>query len=237
MNLTNRIAELESIVFACKSATESVSSKTNNIEESLTFLNARVEHLGNSIETHDKEIRDVVKINTSLLKKVDLLEKKLEDQINRSCRKTLIVKGIPEEANETWEQTRNLVATQINNICKTNIEPESNIERAHRGKKTPHLHKHRDIHLCLYDWNDADSILKGFKKFGLKNREKIFIEQRYGPDTTWRRNKAMILRKQLKEEKRITSGYVAFPAKLMVKKVGDDRYTLHKDFSNTEVLD
>ena len=98
-----------------------------------------------------------------------------------------------------------------------------------------HLHKHRDINLCLYDWNDVDAILNGFKENGLNNDKKIFIEQRYGPDTTSRRNKALILRKELKAEKRISSGYVAFPAKLMVKKLGDERYTLYKDFSDAEI--
>ena len=37
-----------------------------------------------------------------------VIEAKLEDQVNRSCRKSLVFKGIPESNNqkETWEETK-----------------------------------------------------------------------------------------------------------------------------------
>ena len=234
-NLANRISELESIVFSSKSLVETLNSKTNNLEESVKFLDNRVENIHTSVKSFETKLQDVTETNSILTKKIKVLEARLEDQINRSCRKTLIVKNVPEEVNETWEKTKKLVANILNKVCKTNIKPEENIERAHRGKKNPILKKPRDIHISLFDWNDADDIISGFKKYGLSNPQRIFVEQRYGPDTTWRRNQAMILRKQLKEERKISSGYVAYPAKLLVKKFGDDKYSLHKDFSNTEV--
>ena len=57
----------------------------------------------------------------------------------------------------------------------------------------------------------------------------------YGPMTTERRRLAMQERKRLKESKDIISGYVDFPAKLMVKVAKDGKYKCHKDFSNIAV--
>ena len=53
--------------------------------------------------------------------------------------------------------------------------------------------------------------------------------------TTRRRNMALAERKRLKEAGELVSGYVAFPAKLMVKKHGDKEYKLHTDFSRSKV--
>ena len=79
----------------------------------------------------------------------------------------------------------------------------------------------------------------------LKNRmwkdgkdSNIYIEQRYGPDTQYRRDKAMELRKQLKAAGRIGAGYVQYPAKLMVKQDPRDKnekYKLHQDFLGIQV--
>ena len=64
----------------------------------------------------------------------------------------------------------------------------------------------------------------------------IFIDQHYGPDTTWRRNQALACRKELKAAGSIVSGYVQYPANLMVKySVQDQKYVLNKDFSKLEV--
>jgi len=42
-------------------------------------------------------------------------------------------------------------------------------------------------------------------------------------------------RRGLKAEGKITSGYIAYPAKLMVKLRGEDQYKLHKDFSKVKI--
>ena len=79
--------------------------------------------------------------------------------------------------------------------------------------------------------------MKGFLKHGFSKKDNIFIEQRYGPDTTWRRNQAKLLRKHLISRKEIVSGYVNFPAKLMVKKTKEGKYSLHTDFSHIDVTE
>ena len=65
----------------------------------------------------------------------------------------------------------------------------------------------------------------------------IYCEEKFGPKTTQRRNQAMIMRKQLKENGKIFNGYVAYPARLMVKtsNARGDKYILEQYFSNDEV--
>ena len=63
----------------------------------------------------------------------------------------------------------------------------------------------------------------------------MYCEYKFGPLTTRRRSMALQERKGLKAEGKITSGYIAYPAKLMVKLRGEDQYKLHKDFSKAKV--
>ena len=70
---------------------------------------------------------------------------------------------------------------------------------------------------------------------------KISVDQKYGPLTTQRRRKALEKRKELKENGNISSGFIDFPAKLMVNYPGDldelgkKIYKLHSNFSTMEV--
>ena len=91
------------------------------------------------------------------------------------------------------------------------------------------------VHARFYDWNDSERI----KLLARKNYKtaKIFVDQRYGPDTTWRRNQAMAARKELKAQGAIVKGFVKYPAKLLVKyTLADEHYSTHKDFSPMDVL-
>ena len=71
----------------------------------------------------------------------------------------------------------------------------------------------------------------------------IAAEQKYGPLTSKRRQLAFQLRRQLLDAGTIVSGYVDFPAKLMVNFPGEVRgdnkklYKLHENFSKHQVDD
>ena len=147
------------------------------------------------------------------------------------------MKGIPESPNEKWDTTKKILASNLSKLCKMEeTDVVTYIERAHRGKQTKDKKKDgkRDIHVLFYDWNDSQHILSQFLEHG--RGQNIFIEQRYGPETTFRQNKAKEERRNLKGANAIHSGYVKFPAQLMVKYTKNDaKYTLHKDFSRIEV--
>ena len=230
--LNSKITELETISLNASAMAKEAISKVNDHENAISFN----EEKWNLIEENLSNIE-------SLTNKIKLLADRLEDQTNRSCRKTLILRGVKENPllEKTWEDTKRVVAEVIKKHCHFEIDPDDNIERAHRGKKIS-LHNNtkkfeRDIHVVFYDLNDARKVLEGFQKYGIKQNDTVFIEQRYGPNTTWRRNKAKFLRKQLKSKKEILSGYIAFPAKLMVKTSKDGKYFLHTDFSDIEVTE
>ena len=92
----------------------------------------------------------------------------------------------------------------------------------------------RVVHALFCNWNDCEKLKKDMREHGRGSG--VYVEQRYGPDTTWRRNRALELRKELKSNNTISSGYLAYPAKLMVKyNTHDQKYTLHRDFSNEPV--
>ena len=72
----------------------------------------------------------------------------------------------------------------------------------------------RVIHARLYDWNNVELLKNRMWKDG-KNSN-IYVEQGYGPDTQFRRNKALEVRKNLKAAGTIGAGFVQYPAKLLV---------------------
>ena len=108
------------------------------------------------------------------------------------------------------------------------------IERCHRSAPNKRKKGKRDIYVSFLDWNDSEYVKESYRMAAMKGKHNgVFVDQKYGTDTTWRRNQALLARKELMKEKTITSGYVAYPAKLLVKKSKKDKkYSLHKDFSD-----
>ena len=170
------------------------------------------------------------------------LESKLEDSTNRHMRKTLVIKGVKELDNETWKMTESVLAKTISQATDGDVEESeaaNMIERAHRSKPNRQKKGRRDIFVKFYSWKDSEYVKEQFARKNIKDRKfKTYCEQKYGPLTTARRNEALKARKELKSSGEITRGFVAFPAKLMVKLPDDSRdakYRVHKDYSNIEI--
>ena len=150
----------------------------------------------------------------------------MDDQVNRSLRPTLILKGVNEENNETWEATEEIVKSIINRHLKVGEEQACDmIERAHRGgskqsgRSSSSKNGPRYIFVKFHSWKDSEMIKSGFADLNAKNRSMaIRVNQMFSKRLTVRRNNAMLKRKQLLESKCISSGYIAYPANLMVKK-------------------
>ena len=171
---------------------------------------------------------------------VNDLRERLEERTNRSLRNTLVFKGVPSSKSlrdkETWEETSELLAEHIERVSGKKMkrdEARAVIERAHRGRFRDHQ-KVADIYVAITDWREAEKI-KDFFKFRKNAGDGIFCDQKYGPLTSWRRNEALKLRKDLKDEGKIVSGYVKYPAKLFVKKTEYGDYDIYRDFSNDVV--
>ena len=52
----------------------------------------------------------------------------------------------------------------------------------------------------------------------------------FSPTLTIRRNKAMLARKELREHDKTNQAYVKYPAKLMVKKAHENKYSLLAEY-------
>ena len=153
-----------------------------------------------------------------------ILEERIENRTNRQLCKILVFKGIPEavpetSANtndtaennnsrfkkETWEDTENNLATQITEICDIEFqEAKKLIERCHRSNINPNYRGTgpRPIFAAFHSWKDSEWIKSEFRKNNIDNPGRhIYADQKYGPETTIRRNRAMLLRKSLKDNR------------------------------------
>ena len=178
----------------------------------------------------------------SLTEKIDLLTtentllaNKIDDQINRNMRKTLIFKGIPQQQDieNTWEKTESTLINIL--INEANVHPDHAnkiFERVHRGKKGGEKYGPPHIYACCYSWKDAQKLIRTFKEPNYKKNSQmeIYVEQLYSPEVTKRRNEAMKVRKTLKNNKEIMSGYVEYPAILMVKHTVKGKYEKHSSY-------
>ena len=238
----------------CNSIIDSISENKKAIDEaSKTATQAyeiAIEHSATLLKLEERiseleKTNDDLKQNETLQeKKISTLQVRLEDQTCRNTRTTLIIRGIPaSKEKEKWHETRKSVCTALSKAFKLNYkEVDQMIERIHRRPKSPTDDNNKNdkkqetvIDAKFYDWNDSERILRLSRKYS--KTSKIFIDQRYGPDTTWRRNQALAVRKDLKANEEIVSGFVKYPAKLMVKhNAADEHYTLFKDFSDVTIL-
>ena len=172
------------------------------------------------------------------------MEERIEDRTNRQLRKTLVFRGIEEDATdkETWEKTKNKVAEAVEEASDGDISQDDAydmLERVHRAAPNPHYKgtAPRPIFAAIYYWPDAERLVEVFRKANIAKATTYACDFKYGPLTSKRRGLAFKERKKLKDEGTIISGYVAFPARLMVKTSNREgaKYHLHKDFSKEKV--
>ena len=166
-------------------------------------------------------------------------EQRLADVTDRSTRKTIVIRGVPERDgyDKDYDVTRDVVAEVVSRATRLPKEMIfKTVERIHRSGSTDNEKKkgHRDVHAVFFDWNDCQKVLKGFRING-KNSG-IFIDQLYGKNTTYRRNLALKYRRELIDQGEIEQSFVAYPAKLLIKhKKEDPKYIVAKDFSHEEI--
>ena len=97
-------------------------------------LTERIKKLETQLQDQNKndEVDRINKLETQLQDKND----EIEDLRNRSLRNTLIFKNLPEENNETWEDTCRVLTKFIHSKLDLPYDKEfidGQISRAHRG--------------------------------------------------------------------------------------------------------
>ena len=169
------------------------------------------------------------------------LETRVEDRTNRQLRQTIVVKGLPEKKNETWTDTRNILAKYVSKSYNMEFKTAYGMfERVHRGGGDGHDNKkkgRRDIYALCSHWDDSELLVWGSfaANRNKPKKDKVFIDYKYGPHTTLRRGEALKRRKEILEQKLYRNAFIKFPAVLMARKDGEDNYSKIEDFSNMDV--
>ena len=241
---------------------EKLLSKINDLQENLAATKNTAERalalaMDNKMKIETLSAENAVlqqRVSTLLTEKVRSLEEQIEDRTNRQMRKSIIFKGIEESPHETWNDTEEKLAKVMSEVTGKPLSETSEwIERGHRtgkpstGKASEaivpgdsnsgrYVRKGpRVITAGFYDWKDAQHVLDSFIKYNIQNKSKYSAEQKFGPLTTRRRNEALVERRKLITNRSIKSGFIAYPARLMVKNVNENSYRLYKDFSKMEI--
>ena len=130
--LEMKITELEKISLNAASQAKEALTKSVDIEQSIALTDEKL----SALSQVTSDIEDKSKTVDSLVEQVKVLSARLEDQTNRACRKTIIIRGVKEDATKekTWEDTKKIVGDIFYNKCNVTIDPDEQIENAHRGK-------------------------------------------------------------------------------------------------------
>ena len=174
--------------------------------------------------------------SANILEEINNVKERVEERTNRQLRQTLVIKGVPENDGETWEQTKQLLASTISNNVNTSYNNAySLLNRVHRSRSTnnPRKRGRRDIFANIFRWDMCEKLVQDFRNLNIRGKTNIQIEYKYGPLTSNRRIQAMECRKFMKDAGEITSGYVAYPARLMAKRRGSTEYAMIKNFSKS----
>ena len=256
--LTKKIDGVSSRLDNFEERIDSLEEQTQNTDESVGELKAHLENSDDrttkkfaELEKRIEELEGKLRALEDVPKEIKQLGEDLESRTNRQLRETLVFHNIPENAGgEEYSDTKKLLATTISQHCDdiSYDEAFSQIKRAHREsdhrKNEDGVHDRegrRIIYAAFHSWDMCQTVIETFREKCIRDRDfKIAAEQKYGPKTNKRRKLAFQMRKQLKENGDIVSGFVAFPAKLMVNKPGDMNgnkkvYRLHTNFSRYDV--
>ena len=213
--LNDRIEGLVSQVTTINNKSEHAISIS---KESMTLVREQ-EHAMDNIEMQNDELK----------KQVKLLKNDLSAQTDRGMRKTLIINGIPEVEGtfESWSVTAKALAEFLGETSKKGCDYyEQYIERAHRCPKKPGKTGPRPIFVCFTDWRVSEDI-----KFILRTVPNVFAVQMYSAETSSRVETALELRRTLRAgEGKGWKMFVAYPARLMIKKETDEKYSIFKTF-------
>ena len=240
-----RIAKLEE-----KSHTNE--NSIGELDANVTINNIRTAQKFDELLKRIEDLEEKLKALDDVPKDIKQLSEDIESRTNRQLRETLVFKNIPETPGvdkESYKDTKDLLATTISETCDgiTKEFALSQIKRAHResghrrdNKEHPRTGK-KIIYAAFHSWDLCQTIIEQFREKCIADQDfEISADQKYGPKTNRRRQLAFKLRKQLKQDGAITSGFVDFPAKLMVNYPGEvigrkKVYRLHTNFSNQDV--
>ena len=167
------------------------------------------------------------------MKKIHVLEEKIEDQVNRNSREILLViRGIKKKNQEkAWNNTSHVLSSYLCGSFGWNPNQFfSDTERTHRGDyKKPNS----PIYKTFSSWKVSQPILDSIIKSNRSRQTNTSPSQKYSNKVQKRMNRLLITTKKIKnDEKSSWKSYVKYPQVLMVKKPEDQNYSEYMVASN-----
>ena len=96
--------------------------------------------------------------------------------------------------------------------------------------ETPLPHQHHLFLLPKLQIGTCRKIKSAIIKTNREGKSAVFVSQMYSKSVTERRNAALKYRADLKEQDPSIQGYVKFLATPMIKRTGERKYNLEKEF-------
>ena len=172
--------------------------------------------LADNIESLQNNLKQITVEN-------QILSLKLDEQIDRNMRETLFIHGVP-GAENSWENTKNKLSAFILELSNHKLKCDeiyNAIVRAHRDGKD-----NKSIFVKV----NNNAMVDVIKSLRFKNQN-VYINQMRSPLVSARIKNGVNLRKQLKNhEGRQWNIFVNEKVQLMVKKPGEDKYSVYKQF-------
>ena len=224
---------------SCKRLTETLNKlidKVTMLEKKIDEQNAKIaaQNLQIAAQPTPAEAPASCPIDEAKLEdRLSAIEERIEERTNRQMRQTLVFRGIDEQNSEkTWADTDRLLSEKLGDALQ--IDASSMVNRCHRTGNPEYyagVGRARPIAAAMHSWKDCERIIEHFRKDG----SSIYVDYKYGPMTTKRRNLALKPRRELRQKNELQQAYISYPAKLMGKRVGEHKYTLIQDFSKHPV--
>ena len=233
--INSKIENLESTIQVNSNELCSIKSKLNELENVVIKQQDEIEQLRCTNANLTEQIP--ASVSENITERLAEVEELVEERTNRQMRETLVFRGLEEQPRETWSDTKHSLSEIISETCGVTYEDAAlSINRCHRSAsrmtKDGRKIKSRPIYANFYEWEITENIISCFRESNiLYPHFNIKADYKYGPLTTKRRNEALKVRWQLKSDKKISKGFIQYPAKLLVMYIGETDYKVHHDFS------
>lgn len=200
--------------------------------KNLTSLSTKVavtENKAISNEKHLETLREKIKQNIT---HIDELHETIDDLRNRNMRSNLVFKGLPEDENETYDASKNIIAKYISDHLEKNIDEVKNkIIRAHRSKGRKSNDKPRVLFVKFDRDDTAYEYLALFTKINKERKTYIHnVSQQYTESLQSRRNEALKHRRDLLNNDEALKAKVVYPATLKAMYPGTQTFELVRKY-------
>jgi hypothetical protein len=206
------------------------SEEVEHLDERVTSQDQRLEHLEGAVMELQVANAKLQGENLAIRAENKQTRADLDDQTDRGLRDQVTIYGLPRDDREKyWNSTIVIIAEWLAaNSAKPQKYWDKAIVRAHRGPAKSDKPGPAPIH-CIFRWRVTEEVRDLFVKAGNKIGT-VTIKDKFCKNTQERVNNALVYRRGLLNNNHELKIKVTYPAKVMVKAPGENRYSFEKAF-------